>query len=163
MFNKDAINSCRTWAWSTSLMGFCFVRLCAVLIVCWTLRGKTEVKSPEEHPYAASMYHVTSVYLCWVLFILYAFTHFLGWTHSLFLWPWALFNLEHILYQLPLIYVLREVAVFQLTSQACAKDEMANTAKCHEVCAERMLVFFGVALGWLSKTRMSLSNLRCTW
>ena len=45
VFNKDAINSCRTWAWSTSLMGFCFVRLCAVLIVCWTLRGKTEVES----------------------------------------------------------------------------------------------------------------------
>lgn len=145
-------------------MGFCFVRLCAVLMVCWTLRGKTEAKSPEEYPCAASMYHVTSGYLCWVLFILYAFTHFLGWTHSLFLWPWALFSLKHILYQLPLIYVLREVAVFQLTSQAHAKDRMANSAKHREVCAERrMLVFSDMALGRLSKSRMSLSNLRWTW
>ena len=66
---------------------------------------------------------------------------------TLFLWPWTLFSLKHILYQLPLIYVLREVAVFQLTSQAHAKDRMANSAKRHEVCAERrMLVFSDMAL-----------------
>lgn len=72
----------------------------------------------------------------------------LGMNISLFPRPWALFSLKHILYQLPRIYVLREVAVFQLTSQARAKDQTANTAKHHEVCAERRtLVFSDMALG----------------
>lgn len=138
--------------WGFVLLGFVLYWLCVL-----NSQRENWGESPEEHPYAASMYHVTCVYSV-------SLDPLLGMNISLFPRPWALFSLRHILYQLPLIYVLRKVAVFQLTSQARAKDQTANTAKHHEVRAERRtLVFSDMALGWLSKSRMSLSNLWWTW
>lgn len=47
VFNKNAINSCRTWVQPTSLMGFCFVMaLCCIDCVCAELsEGKLRRES----------------------------------------------------------------------------------------------------------------------